>query len=45
MSRIVWSPETGWTDDGPTATIKLDESGRIVITPDNPPTEVEGQQQ
>lgn len=37
MSKIVWTPESGWTNDGPEATIRLDEQGRIRI--DAVPTE------
>lgn len=36
MSKIVWTPEDGWTDDGPEATIDLDERGRIRIRPGRP---------
>jgi hypothetical protein len=34
-SRIVWSPETGWADNGPESTLTLDERGRIAIEPTN----------
>jgi hypothetical protein len=36
MSKIVWSSETGWTDDGPESEIALDGAGRIKITPEDP---------
>ena len=32
-TRIVWTPDTGWTDDGPAARIALDDRGRIHIVP------------
>ena len=40
MSKIVWTPEDGWTDDGPEATVHVDERGRIHARPN--PEHVEG---
>ena len=38
MSRIVWSPETGWTDDGPQVDMRADERGRFKAVPGSEPT-------
>lgn len=39
MSRIVWSPETGWVD-GPPARVVLDDDGLLVAVPQTRPYEV-----
>lgn len=32
MSKVVWSAESGWTNDGPEARVVL-ERGRIAVSP------------
>ena len=39
MSRVVWSPERGWHDDGAEVRLVLDSRGRIHFVPtDDDPT-------
>jgi hypothetical protein len=33
MGKAVWTPDLGWTDDGPEVRVGLDGRGRLAITP------------
>ena len=35
MTRVIWTPEDGWTDGGLKGRVVVDDKGRIVFVPDN----------